>query len=826
MIRYLGIDLGTTNTVAMWTDGEAFHVLPTRSGDALRPSVVWLGEGGEVVVGSAAKEKLAEDPANTHAGFKRLMGTQHELSFPASGRRVTPQELSAMVLRSVVEDAAERWGEPPKRAVITVPALFELPQIAATMEAARQAGLEQIDFLQEPIASGMAAAWRRGQHAERWLVFDLGGGTFDISVVAMVDGIFRVVGHEGDNFLGGRDMDANLADIALDRLRSGGLDLDRGDPRHARGLRRLEHACEQARIALGSAPHYDLVLPRLFELHGERVDVAITFTAADLERACEPIVSRCLSICDHLLASLRRGSDADAIDLVVPVGGPTQAPALRRALRRHFTAPVHEDADPMLIVAQGAAIMALHSQLEATGTVGSRQKATHHPDGRPLDVRLAYTPLTADPKPFVVASLSPEVRTRWVRLRRDSDGWCGAPMQAEADGSVYFTVPLETFRCNTFIMESSDNRSTWTPLSGGVCSITHGLSASAPPLSRSLGVGTRDDRVRVLLPRGKHLPAQVTTTMQVADHILPQDASGSLIIPVVQGESSRASRCRTIGALEIGSAELQQALRPGDSVDITLEVDGSGCVQTTARVVRTGQIFGDVLRLQSAGRNVDELRDAATDFAKDLGRVRRDALTLDIPDREVVEALDRSTLQLNATMARIRAAEGGDLDAQEQAHRSLLEISETLDRLSDRLVVPAALVELSQAIDETHMMASQWGWPNDKLAHDFRQIVDQEREARRHPPKDVTALHLLTRKVRALSTEVAMASEPCLRTLLGSLRAEAHNSLDPQALHEILRQADATRDLRTLQQLAPRALALLPPSAGARHGVHFRSSLA
>src|SRR4029077_6411300 len=151
---------------------------------------------------------LESDPNNTRAEFKRLMGTAQQIDFPAAKLQRRPEELAAEGLRSLRADMQEQLGFAPERAVISVPALFELPQSAATSEAAKSAGFARVELLQEPIASALAAGWRAdGDGAGSWLVFDLGGGTFDASLLETRDGLLRVVGHDGDNFLGGRDFD-------------------------------------------------------------------------------------------------------------------------------------------------------------------------------------------------------------------------------------------------------------------------------------------------------------------------------------------------------------------------------------------------------------------------------------------------------------------------------------------------------------------------------------------------------------------------------------------------------------------------------------------
>jgi molecular chaperone DnaK len=192
---YVGIDLGTTNSVAVLFDGTNVAAVRNGQGSVLTPSVVRIDARGNVLVGARARRYLENDPANTRREFKRLMGTENTLDFPAAKITRRPEELSAEVLSSLRRDIADQTGVLPNRAVISVPALFELHQTAATSDAARLAGFERIELIQEPVASAVAAGWTQEGADGPWLVYDLGGGTFDVSLLDTREGLLRVVGH-------------------------------------------------------------------------------------------------------------------------------------------------------------------------------------------------------------------------------------------------------------------------------------------------------------------------------------------------------------------------------------------------------------------------------------------------------------------------------------------------------------------------------------------------------------------------------------------------------------------------------------------------------
>src|SRR5881394_3749978 len=222
---HVGIDLGTSNSTVALFDGDTVSIVSSATGETLTPSVVRIDARGGRTVGRRAVRGLESDPANTRGEWKRLMGTAERLPFEASGAAVLPEELSAAVIGSLLADVRDAAGFAPRAAVISTPALFELPQNHATTRAGRLAGLEEVVLIQEPIASALAAGWRADQDGT-WLVFDLGGGTLDVSLLETAEGRLRVIDHAGDNFLGGKDIDGALVEWAIAALDRRGAALE------------------------------------------------------------------------------------------------------------------------------------------------------------------------------------------------------------------------------------------------------------------------------------------------------------------------------------------------------------------------------------------------------------------------------------------------------------------------------------------------------------------------------------------------------------------------------------------------------------------------
>jgi Fe-S protein assembly chaperone HscA len=362
----VGIDLGTTNSLVAFMDLTGPRIIPGNDGDKLVPSVVSIGQGGEVVIGNAARELLLTQPERTVYSVKRLMGrgledVKDELKlFPfhvatgseaviqleLGGRKYTPPEISAMVLRQLKQNAEDYFGTPVDKAVITVPAYFNDAQRQATKDAGRIAGLEVLRLVNEPTAASLAYGLDKRENGIV-AVYDLGGGTFDISILKLHDGIFEVLATNGDTHLGGDDIDNLLLRIALEDLQSEwGEDLSKDNE----GVQRLRRAVIQAKEKLSFVPSAAIEL----EYRGKHYQREITRELFD--KLITPIVDRTLGPCRDCIQDA--GVSVDQIDEVVMVGGSTRIPLVRSAVEHLFRSKPHTELNPDEVVALGAAVQA------------------------------------------------------------------------------------------------------------------------------------------------------------------------------------------------------------------------------------------------------------------------------------------------------------------------------------------------------------------------------------------------------------------------------------------------------------------------------------
>ncbi|MFN3477576.1 MAG: molecular chaperone DnaK, partial [Candidatus Methylomirabilales bacterium] len=373
MGRILGIDLGTTNSVMAVMEGGEPVVIPNAEGSRLTPSVVGFTKDGERLVGQIAKRQAIVNPENTIFSIKRFMGRKYEevgqeiklvpykvirasngdAWVEAMGKRYSPPEISAMILQKMKMDAEAYLGEKITKAVITVPAYFNDSQRQATKDAGRIAGLEVLRIINEPTAASLAYGLDKKKKEQKIAVFDLGGGTFDISILELGDGVFEVKATNGDTHLGGDDFDERIITWIVEEFRKDqGIDLRKD----RMALQRLKEAAEKAKCELSTIYETEINLPFITADASGPKHLNMKLTRAKLEQLVEDLIQRTIGPCRQALEDA--GLRPHEIDEVILVGGQTRMPRVQQVVREFFGKEPHKGVNPDEVVAVGAAIQA------------------------------------------------------------------------------------------------------------------------------------------------------------------------------------------------------------------------------------------------------------------------------------------------------------------------------------------------------------------------------------------------------------------------------------------------------------------------------------
>ncbi|HEY9846065.1 MAG TPA: molecular chaperone DnaK [Candidatus Caenarcaniphilales bacterium] len=373
MAKVVGIDLGTTNSCVAVMEGGKPTVIANAEGFRTTPSVVAFAKNGDRLVGQIAKRQAVMNPENTFYSVKRFIGRRfdevtHEatevsykvlnvngnvkIDCPSVGKQFAPEEISAQVLRKLVDDASKYLGEQVSQAVITVPAYFNDSQRQATKDAGKIAGVEVLRIINEPTAASLAYGLDKKSN-ETILVFDLGGGTFDVSILEVGDGVFEVLATSGDTHLGGDDFDKKIVDYLAEEFRKAeGIDLRKDK----QALQRLTEAAEKAKIELSSVTQAEINLPFITATQDGPKHLDTTLTRGKFEDLCSDLIERCRVPVENAVRDAK--IDKSAINEVVLVGGSTRIPAVQEVVKRTLNKDPNQTVNPDEVVAVGAAIQA------------------------------------------------------------------------------------------------------------------------------------------------------------------------------------------------------------------------------------------------------------------------------------------------------------------------------------------------------------------------------------------------------------------------------------------------------------------------------------
>jgi molecular chaperone DnaK len=819
--RFLGIDLGTTNSVAAISDGERTEFVRNPDGGTLLPSVVRIDARGNATVGARARRMLDTDPDNTRSEFKRLMGSGKKLAFKAAKQEKTPEELSALVLASLRSLAETTLGHAPEVVVVTVPALFELPQTRATSEAARLAGFRHVEHVQEPVASALTAGWKESEGAAPWLIYDLGGGTFDVSLLETREGVLRVIGHDGDNFLGGRDMDARLLDLVLRSIaESSGKPLTRSDPALTPVVRRLRAACEEAKFELGAGRDTSVTLPEPVMVSGTEVMVDVPIDVATFDALVKPLVDQTCEVCLRLLG--QHGTAPGTLGRIVLVGGPTVMPVLRTRLEERLGIPFAQNIDPMTAVAEGAAFFAAQHGLSTLKGGKSRSAATSAstPNAGPtatsgrLAAWLQYPSVSADLYPFIVGRVAKGALARVV-AEQVSGTFVSEEAAVDDDGSFVLQVELQPRTTTTFRILGGTLDGKKLLLDPAEVTLRHGISLADPPLSRTIGVALADGGVAIYFERGAPLPSRKTFRLRTSLTLRPGAVESAISVPIVQGEVGLARHCRLVGSIEIKPESLKAPLPLGSPVDVVLDLDRAGRLTATAHLPDQALTFPGTLVLVSPDAPLHELEAHLERLRTSVERMYMDATLPELGKKKLLLVDAR----LGDCEGEVEAARGGDPDAIEKLRRMLIDADGSLADIDADKTWP----DLERTAEDTVAFAIHWtGATGTEMERRALEEALKSLERARHV-KDAGEFAKRLSNVRAIGNTACLRDHGVLTETFHHYAGRVGDMRDPRAAQKHISDGQAALargDFNAVRTSILSLHGLLPPEEKVRLAAH------
>ncbi|WP_299654668.1 Hsp70 family protein [uncultured Tateyamaria sp.] len=788
---YLGIDLGTSNSAVVGHIDGATRLFKTSDGTDVLPSVIYLDKRGHRFIGKSAYDRLLSAPQNVAQGFKRSMGTKNPISF--AGQTWTPVECSAEIIKALVGQAmTEAGNQEVEGVVITTPAAFNQMQSEDTISAARLAGLENVSLLQEPVAAALAAIAHSKQKDGVFLVYDLGGGTFDLALVMSTAGVVNVIAHEGINMLGGRDFDRIIFDSIvrpwLTQTFNLPADFQRNEKyKHLSDVCR--HAAEKAKIQLSASSTASIFATedevRASDEDGEEIYISIDLTREQMTDLIQDRIDDSIALCRKIITA--NGYKNDDISKIVPIGGPSKMPIIRDMLQAGLAIEVESGLDPMTAVATGAAIFA--ESREWAGE-SSAQKS-----GKQREAVTGSVSLALDFKSRVASEAAK------VRLKPAADMPTGHEVEIlDEEGSSTGRIPIDgPLSINVNVRKNGENRFKVTVFdhqgkavedaSREIVITRAEASAASVPMTYTLAVkiqhgfvGYERNKLEVLVKKGTALPAQGKQTFRTGKTLVGgEDDFIAVEFYEMADDIDTPEHNLHIGNFRLNSRdelERGERINRGDDFVIDWKMSDNGTLSFSVELPSLGRVIDatNLYRSEDGGINYDGQRGAEVATTM-LARVESD---LDELETTLDEDADPSG-DIRKRIERQHAALSTSVDA--DTHRSVAEEARKLRqevallRMSpenEERVLDDEVAKAETSFDELRDISQ----PVDTERHD-KLLVTTRRSIRE---KNYDAARRSLDEMQGIRMKVLAESPDFLIEIFRRLAEEHHLAVD-EALH-------------------------------------------
>lgn len=812
----IGIDLGTTNSEIAINNGGKAEIIKNALQDEYTPSVFGIDKAANKVVGRKAYDKLyksssEEEFNNNKAEIKRLMGTGETVHFDRLDADLTPEEISAEILKSLKEDVTRKYPEfPSVAAVITVPAYFSSLQAEATKRAGQLAGYKYVVLLQEPIAAAMAYGFDNTEN-QNWLVYDLGGGTFDVALISSKDGILNVLGHSGDNFLGGKDFDWKVVDevikpAILEKFKFKGF--DRSSEKYRSIFARLKAIAEAAKIELSQ---YDKTTIEIEDIgkddDGNDVYISVNLTRAQFEELIKPQVNKTVDLAKKTLKE--SGVPSTSISRIVLVGGPTQIPFVRQTLEQEFKLKIDSSIDPLTVVARGACIFGLSQRIPQEVLLES-----HESDASEKKVNLFYESMTSEDEQTVtgkIDELADSDSDYFIQIQSDSGMYTSSKIKLR-NGKFFDTVSIEKGATNVYWLYLFDDSGNTIPLFPESFSVTHGLSVSGSPIPHEIGVVYAkkgiDNGFQLTEVCDPYFEKNSTPPLKESKNYrtvkkLFKGKDNNLPIKVYEGDSSNPQNNQIITTLQIDGKKLPYDLPENTDIDISISVDESRTVLV--------EVYIPSIEL-SLNARADSYAQAinTAELEKELAtqRERLKKIESSVSPKEY-EKLENSVDELANNVKNA----SNDTDDKSKAERDLRDLKSTLDKVESEKELPQLKIELEEVLSDAEQFSNALDDESEK-EQSLEQISTLRSEGEKAiRSEDKTMLVRVIEQVRQVAMRALIQNPAIWVWQLNEIKQrqnELSNQTDGEYYINKADQAIESGDVEELQRCVRSLLDLLP----------------
>jgi len=642
-----GIDLGTTNSaIAKFVKGEVIvFTNPQDYGRTTLPSVVSFKKD-KITVGSKAKEFQEKDPKSVIGIFKRKMGTAESFKIKSINESKTPIELSALVLKEL--KTFVNTGETLESVVITIPASFDTIQSNATKEAGLQAGFKQVILLQEPIAASLAYANMKKEKEMKegqWLVYDLGGGTFDVALIEIKNGEMKVLDHEGDNFLGGADFDRMIVEKFLipkinEQYSFSSLedDMKSASGKYNAKYYVLLRRAEEAKILLSAKSSAEIIVDGFEDEEGNEVDMEITITRSEFNELIRPSVDNTTDMIKKIIT--RKSLTSADIQFTLMVGGSTYIPYVRQRVEEVLQIPANCEIDPTTAIAIGAAYYAATKQKEIPKT-GEAKKATA------ISIRPAYQKTSKEKEELFAARITGNVEGLFYRIIRQDGGFdTGLKKLSER---ISEDLPLVENAYNFFQLTIYDSQNNVVETDIETIGINSGFGISGQPLPDDICLEIDDydnpgaTRLQMIFQKNTILPTKRTITFPLNKTIVKGSTDEVIRVNVLEGSHLALPEAnKSIGYMMMTGKNLKRDVSKGSDIEITISISESRDLTIAAYLNMADQEFKETFNPKVRSTPIDMLKLQVSDLSEKL-------------EEEIEQATEKEDYETAGALSKLKA---------------------------------------------------------------------------------------------------------------------------------------------------------------------------
>jgi len=808
-----GIDLGTTNSEIAVMDGIRPTIIKADDEKDYTPSCVWIDPKDKLYVGQRAKDRVLDDADNAFFEFKRDMGTTNKKTFKRSGKTLSPEELSAEVLKSLRENVRQRLnGEVVSSAVITVPAGFNMDAIAATNHAASMAGFTYCEILQEPIAAAIAYGFQQPEDQTVWMVYDFGGGTFDVAIIRM-EGVFQVISHGGDNQLGGKDLDWAIIDqiIAPEVIKQTGIsDFSRTNlKKYVRQFAKLKSEVEKVKIALSFSTSEEVFVPSLIN----DADFSYELTRAQVAELALPFIKESIEKCKQVITE--SGFKQEDIQKMILVGGPTKAPYLREVLsdpQYGLQIPMEYSVDPLTVVAEGAAIYSGGRKIGIKA-----EKTTQTEVAGVFQLEVNYKPIDSDDQPIIGIKILPPAGTSMNGYQMEVKGsnWSSGLMDA-SKGAVLFTARAERSTKNVYKIALFNAEGTAVKVTPDEITYIIGNAAASQTLTHHFGLALADDSPLWYFKKGDSLPTKKENSLRTSQLVKKGSVGDVISIPLIEGESKRASNNVLVGVFRITSDKITRDIPANSEIEVMIHIDESRIIQARAYIPILDMEFPQSIQLERKVLNPEEITADFKNQKKRFNNLLEKCRKNKAPGLEKLEKIESQ--QDFATIE--NKLKIGEADPQElaSAQNKLAEIRDVLFQVDADSEWPVKVAEIQENIDNSRAIIEQSG--NSKAKS---QLVILEQEVKGAiEDRDLDLLERKASEIHSLTFDLLAEDIHFWEYFLEKLETEDLEKIPDKAhamqlLHEG-KTAFKANNLDGVRRAVIMLVQMLPPEARSSYG--------